>query len=78
MSGYLKFLDNRVLIPLLTGTFRNVRGRWVNVGYYSGRVEDERGMVPLIAMWLPEVGCTMPKGNGTLIVKVSIQNDFFI
>lgn len=33
------------------------------MGYYSGRVEDERGMVPLIAMWLPEVGCTMPKDN---------------
>lgn len=34
------------------------------MGYYPGRVEDERGMVPLIAIWLPEVGCAVPKGDG--------------
>lgn len=40
-------------------------GRGVNAGYYPGRVEDERGMKPLIAVWVPKVGYTMLKGNGT-------------
>lgn len=36
------------------------------------------GMVPLTAVRLPEVGCTMLKGNGIFDCKVSIQNDFLL
>lgn len=36
-------LDDSVLIPLLTGIFRNLSSKGAHVGFYALRVEDEAG-----------------------------------